>query len=150
MNHFVFIGEFIAFETTLNLPDSMFRVAFQLFDQNGSGTISVHNFKELMERVDRSSDDFPIPPFNFDSEYVKLFFGSDLKHELNYDEFTEFIQGYLQAYSVQAFWSHRKLRNGFVTPDGTCCAIARNCDVIIHAHLFAQSSLIFYDFYDQL
>ena len=76
----------------------MFRVAFQLFDQNGSGTISVHNFKELMERVDRSSEDFPIPPFNFDSEYVKLFFGSDLKHELNYDEFTEFIQGFLQAY----------------------------------------------------
>ena len=80
-NEHLLLGEFIAFETTLNLPDSMFRVAFQLFDQNGSGTISVHNFKELMERVDRSSEDFPIPPFNFDSEYVKLFFGSDLKHE---------------------------------------------------------------------
>ena len=33
-------------------------------------------------------------------------------------EFTEFIQGYLQEYSKQAFWQQRKLRNGFVTPDG--------------------------------
>ena len=65
-----------------------------------------------------SDADFPIAQFNFESDYVRLYFGSDFKHELNYDEFTEFIQGYLQAHSIQAFWAQRKLRNGFVTPDG--------------------------------
>ena len=49
----LFSGEFIAFETTLNLPDSMFRVAFQLFDQNGSGTVSIDNVKGLMSHVRR-------------------------------------------------------------------------------------------------
>ena len=61
--------------------------------------------------------DFPIPEFNFDSDYCKLFFGSDFKHELGYDEFTEFVQGYLIDHSIQAFWAARKMRNGFVTPD---------------------------------
>ena len=55
---------------------------------------------------------------------MKLFFGSDFKHQLNYDEFTEFIQGYLQEYSTQAFWHQRKLRSGFVTPDGKALYVA--------------------------
>ena len=59
-----------------------------------------------------------MPEFNFESDYIRLYFGSDFKHELNYDEFTEFIQGFLQAHSIQAFWAQRKQRNGFVTPDG--------------------------------
>jgi len=110
-------GEFYAFETTLNLPDSLFRVAYQLFDQDGSGSISLDNVKDLMSRVVLRSTDQALPTFNFESDYVKLFFGSDFKHQLNYDEFTEFIQGYLQEYSTQAFWHQRKLRSGFVTPD---------------------------------
>ena len=57
----------MAFETTLNLPDSLFRVAFQLFDQDGSGTIGIENFKNLMQHVDRR---FVI--FNFLVFYFKL------------------------------------------------------------------------------
>ena len=55
----------MAFETTLNLPDSLFRVAFQLFDQDGSGTIGIENFKNLMQHVDRRLVAFNFLVFNF-------------------------------------------------------------------------------------
>ena len=66
-----------------------------------------------------SNDGSKIAPFNWDCDYIKLFFGSDYKHDLNYDEFTQFIQGFLHIYAVQAFWRARKDMEGYVTPTGT-------------------------------
>ena len=66
-----------------------------------------------------SNDGSKIAPFNWECDYIKLFFGSDYKHDLNYDEFTQFIQGFLHIYAVQAFWRARKDMEGYVTPTGT-------------------------------
>ena len=65
-----------------------------------------------------SNDGSKIAPFNWECDYIKLFFGSDYKHDLNYDEFTQFIQGFLHIYAVQAFWRARKDMEGYVTPTG--------------------------------
>jgi len=110
-------NEFVAFETILRMPDSLYRVAFQLFDQSGCGRVKVSDVKNLFNMVDFSSNDgSKIAPFNWECDYIKLFFGSDYKHDLNYDEFTQFIQGFLHIYAVQAFWRARKDMEGYVTP----------------------------------
>ena len=72
--------------------------------------------KQLLSRVDFSTNAHPVAGFNWECDYVKLYFGSDFKHALNYDEFTQFIQGFLHQYAVQAFWANRKKLNGYVSP----------------------------------
>ena len=72
-----------------------------------------------------SNDGSKIAPFNWECDYIKLFFGSDYKHDLNYDEFTQFIQGFLHIYAVQAFWRARKDMEGYVTPTGMCILNSR-------------------------
>lgn len=110
-------NEFVAFETILRMPDSLYRVAFQLFDQTGGGRVKLSDVRNLFNMVDFSSNDgTKIHPFNWECDYIKLFFGSDFKHELSYDEFTQFIQGFLHIYAVQAFWRARKDLEGYVTP----------------------------------
>jgi len=109
-------NEFVAFEATLCMPDSLFRVAYQLFDQTGHGQVGVADCRSLLDKVDFSSHCHDIQQFNWECDYVKLYFGSDFMHKLNYDEFTQFIQGFLHQHAIQAFWANRKKLNGYVSP----------------------------------
>merc|ERR1711892_599700 len=109
-------NEFVAFEATLCMPDSLFRVAYQLFDQTGHGQVGVADCRSLLDKVDFSSHCHDIHQFNWECDYVKLYFGSDFMHKLNYDEFTQFIQGFLHQHAIQAFWANRKKLNGYVSP----------------------------------
>nr|CAB3266167.1 calcium-binding mitochondrial carrier protein Aralar1-like [Phallusia mammillata] len=91
--------EFQAFEAVLNLPDSMYHVAFQLFDMNCNGKI---NFDEVKEIFSKTVCHQQIP-FDWNCSFIKLHFGSDLQKTLNYFEFTQFLQDLHVEHTLQAF-----------------------------------------------
>uniref|UniRef100_A0A8C6GPR6 EF-hand domain-containing protein n=1 Tax=Mus spicilegus TaxID=10103 RepID=A0A8C6GPR6_MUSSI len=80
--------EFLAFESVLCAPDSMFIVAFQLFDKSGNGEVTFENVKEIFGQTIIHHH----IPFNWDCEFIRLHFGHNRKKHLNYVEFTQFLQ----------------------------------------------------------
>lgn len=79
--------EFQAFESLLCSPDALYKIAFQLFDTNGSGQISFGEFSEVLlhtelhERI----------PFDLNGGFIKLYFGNDKKRLIGYVEFSQFL-----------------------------------------------------------
>ncbi|XP_039267502.1 electrogenic aspartate/glutamate antiporter SLC25A12, mitochondrial-like [Styela clava] len=91
--------EFQAFESILSLPDSLYQVAFSLFDVNCNGSI---NFTEVEEIFSKTECHRHIP-FTWDCKFVKLHFGRNLDKALNYAEFTQFLQELQIEHALQAF-----------------------------------------------
>ncbi|XP_076820244.1 electrogenic aspartate/glutamate antiporter SLC25A12, mitochondrial-like [Clavelina lepadiformis] len=91
--------EFQAFEAVLSLPDSLYHVAFQLFDKNCNGKIAFDEVKDIFSRTLCHQH----IPFNWDCEFVKLHFGANHKKTMNYFEFTQFLQDLQVEHAIQAF-----------------------------------------------
>ena len=67
----------------LQRPDADHKIAFQYFDVDGSGSISFEEFKAVFS----SNIGTDAIPFNFDSDWVKLYIGK--KNVIGYVEFTQ-------------------------------------------------------------
>jgi Ca2+-binding EF-hand superfamily protein len=52
--------EFLAFESVLCAPDSMFIVAFQLFDKSGNGEVTFGKGKKRLYMISKVSDAGPV------------------------------------------------------------------------------------------
>ena len=48
-------SEFIFFTTLLSIPAKYFKIAFNLFDADGSGSIDIHEFKSVMRIMNKSN-----------------------------------------------------------------------------------------------
>lgn len=55
--------EFLAFESVLCAPDSMFIVAFQLFDKSGNGEVTFGKEKKRLQVINEVSEAGPV--FNY-------------------------------------------------------------------------------------
>ncbi|WAR06150.1 CMC1-like protein [Mya arenaria] len=84
--------EFQAFEHMLSLPDAMYRLAFQIYDRNGSGFINHGEFKDIVQHTTLHKQ----IPFNFDCDFINLHFGEDRKRRISYAEFTQLIHAFLK------------------------------------------------------
>ncbi|XP_006003033.1 calcium-binding mitochondrial carrier protein Aralar1 isoform X2 [Latimeria chalumnae] len=102
--------EFLAFESVLCAPDSMFMVAFQLFDKNGNGEVTFQNVKDIFGQTISHHH----IPFNWDCEFIRLHFGNDRKKHLNYSEFTQFLQELQLEHARQAFAQKDKNKSGTI------------------------------------
>jgi len=91
--------EFQAFEAVLNLPDSLYQVAFQLFDVNCNGRVSFEEVKDIFSNTLCHTH----LPFSWDCDFVKCHFGKTFEKNLNYYEFTQFIQDLQVEHALQAF-----------------------------------------------
>uniref|UniRef100_A0AAQ4PR61 EF-hand domain-containing protein n=1 Tax=Gasterosteus aculeatus aculeatus TaxID=481459 RepID=A0AAQ4PR61_GASAC len=107
--------EFLAFESVLCAPDTLFIVAFQLFDKTGTGSISFENIRDIFSQTTVHHH----IPFNWECEFIRLHFGNDRKKCLSYLEFTQFLQICLFTHSLvharQAFAQKDKGKNGVIS-----------------------------------
>uniref|UniRef100_F6X4B8 EF-hand domain-containing protein n=2 Tax=Ciona intestinalis TaxID=7719 RepID=F6X4B8_CIOIN len=103
--------EFQAFEAVLNLPDSLYHVAFQMFDMNCNGKITFDEVKSIFSKTSCHQQ----IPFNWDCDFVRLHFGSKKEKTLNYFEFTQFLQDLQVEHAVQAFKRFDTNGKGIIT-----------------------------------
>ncbi|KAF3858435.1 hypothetical protein F7725_011636 [Dissostichus mawsoni] len=103
--------EFLAFESVLCAPDTLFIVAFQLFDKNGTGNISFDNARDIFSQTTVHHH----IPFNWDCEFIRLHFGHDRKKRLSYLEFTQFLQELQLEHARQAFAQKDNGKNGVIS-----------------------------------
>ncbi|KAK7092756.1 electrogenic aspartate/glutamate antiporter SLC25A13, mitochondrial-like [Littorina saxatilis] len=104
--------EFQAFEALLCLPDSMYTLAFQIFDRNGNGFITCDEFENIIKHTTLNSR----MPFNFNSDFIQLHFGKDKSRKVNYTEFTQLLHDFHDEHASQAFRKLDKGNTGAITP----------------------------------
>lgn len=102
--------EFQAFEALLCNVDAKYRVCFQMFDLDGKGTITFDEFKKMLS----CQTSFASYPFNFDCDFVRFYFGKDLKYRVNYQEFTHLLQHLNKEYIKQLF-RHKAGKNQLIS-----------------------------------
>jgi len=103
--------EFQAFEALLCAPDSVYVMAFQIFDTNSSGFLSYDEFEDVLKRTDL----YQHIPFNFNSSFILLHFGKNKERTVSYTEFTQLLHDFYEEHALQAFTRYDKDRSGFIT-----------------------------------
>lgn len=101
------------FQSIINAPDAEYRVAFMLFDVNHDGTVSFEEFKKTFEEG-RSKDALP---FNFSSNWMKLYTGDEKSTAITYAEFTQMVKDIQSERARQAFHFFDKSNTGLITPE---------------------------------
>jgi len=103
-------AEFQAFEGNLCVPDALYKTAFQLFDTNGNGTVSFDEFIGILNKTTLHQK----IPFNFDCDFIKLYFGKDKSRQITYSEFSQFLHDFHEEYASVAFKATDKEGTGFI------------------------------------
>jgi len=109
-NGLISFAEFQNFETVLNLPDSLYHLAFQMFDVSSNGKIE---FEEVRNIFGKTSIHQEIP-FNWDCDFVRFHFGKKLNNTLSYHEFTQFLEELQYEHTTQAFHAMDKKGEGTI------------------------------------
>ncbi|CAJ0581664.1 unnamed protein product, partial [Mesorhabditis spiculigera] len=91
--------EFCAFEAILCSPDALYLTAFELFDRNSSDSISFDEFKAVICHTMPLHD----MDFDFDSEFIKKYFGRNKQRTISYYAFTQLLHDFYEEQGVQAF-----------------------------------------------
>eukprot|EP00062_Callorhinchus_milii_P018970 gi/632973020/ref/XP_007902945.1/ PREDICTED: calcium-binding mitochondrial carrier protein Aralar2 [Callorhinchus milii] len=103
--------DFLAFEYVLCAPDALFKVAFQLFDKKGKGDIIFDDVKQIFGQTVIHQH----IPFNWNSEFVELYFGKQRQKRLTYQEFTRFLLDLQMEHAKQAFMQRDEAKRGTIT-----------------------------------
>ncbi|KAJ4928575.1 hypothetical protein JOQ06_016366, partial [Pogonophryne albipinna] len=103
--------EFVAFESVLCAPDSLYMVAFLLFDKAGSGMTSFEDVKEVFSQTTIHQH----IPFNWDCDFIRMHFGSERTKRLSYGEFTQFILEMQLEHARQAFIQRDQDHSGSIS-----------------------------------
>ncbi|TKS88559.1 Calcium-binding mitochondrial carrier protein [Collichthys lucidus] len=103
--------EFVAFESVLCAPDSLFMVAFLLFDKAGNGVTTFEDVKQVFNQTTIHRH----IPFNWDCEFIRLHFGTQRDKKLSYGEFTQFLLEMQLEHARQAFIQRDQAHSGSVS-----------------------------------
>ncbi|CAF1253170.1 unnamed protein product [Adineta ricciae] len=105
------ITEFVNFESLLLAPDSLYRLAFQLFDRQGQGFITFDDFRYIIS----ATKQFKEFPFDFDSEFVSTHFGAKRQRQVTYKEFTQILLDFIDEQTIQTFRKFDKANVGYIS-----------------------------------
>lgn len=103
-------SEFQTFEGNLCVPDALYKTAFQLFDTNGNGSVSFEEFVAIISQTTLQNT----IPFNYESDFIKLYFGKDKSRQISYSEFSQFLHDFHDEYASVAFKARDKEGTGFI------------------------------------
>lgn len=103
-------SEFLAFEALLCDPSAQHKIVFQLFDLDGKGSVTFDEF----ENVIKKTTFFNKIIFDFDTEFVKTYFGKEKKAHVRFDDFSHLLQDLEKEYQRQAFFQS-KVADGEIT-----------------------------------
>uniref|UniRef100_A0A0K0G478 Calcium-binding mitochondrial carrier protein Aralar1 (inferred by orthology to a human protein) n=1 Tax=Strongyloides venezuelensis TaxID=75913 RepID=A0A0K0G478_STRVS len=103
--------EFCSFEATLCKPDALYLTAFQIFDNNSNESISCSDF----ERIIRHTTPLIEVDFDFNSDFIKRYFGQDKKRTLGYYAFCELLHDFYEEQGKQAFNIYDKNKEGAIS-----------------------------------
>uniref|UniRef100_A0AAX7TJP2 EF-hand domain-containing protein n=1 Tax=Astatotilapia calliptera TaxID=8154 RepID=A0AAX7TJP2_ASTCA len=103
--------EFVAFESVLCAPDSLFMVAFLLFDKTGIGITTFEDVKQVFGQTTIHQH----IPFNWDCEFIRLHFGTKRNKQLSYGEFTQFLLEMQLEHARQAFIQRDQAHSGSIS-----------------------------------
>ena len=104
-------AEFQAFEGSLCVPDALYKTAFHLFDTNGNGTVSFDEFIGILSKTTLHKK----IPFNYECDFIKLYFGKEKDRVINYNEFSQFLHDFSEEYATVAFKAKDKEGSGFIS-----------------------------------
>jgi len=104
-------AEFQAFEGNLCVPDALYKTAFQLFDTNGNGTVSFDEFLGILSKTTLHQK----IPFNYECDFIKLYFGKDKQRQITYSEFSQFLHDFHEEYASVAFKAKDNEGTGFIS-----------------------------------
>eukprot|EP00092_Neocalanus_flemingeri_P036323 GFUD01039545.1.p1 GENE.GFUD01039545.1~~GFUD01039545.1.p1 ORF type:complete len:696 (+),score=160.55 GFUD01039545.1:64-2151(+) len=104
-------AEFQAFEGNLCAPDALYKTAFQLFDTDGNGTVSFDEFLGILSKTTLHQK----IPFNYECDFIKLYFGKDKDRKITYSEFSQFLHDFHEEYASVAFKAMDKEGSGFIS-----------------------------------
>ncbi|KAH7950927.1 hypothetical protein HPB52_003135 [Rhipicephalus sanguineus] len=102
--------EFQAFEGVLCQPDALYKAAFQMFDTNGSGSITHDEFEDIIKKTTL----YEKIPFDFKSDFMTLHFGADHARTVSYAEFSQLLHDFHEEHAIQAFKQYDKKRSGVI------------------------------------
>lgn len=105
------INEFVKFESLLLAPDSLYQLAFHLFDRQGQGLITFDDFQYIIS----ATKQFKEYPFNFDSDFVQMHFGAKRQRQVTYKEFTQILLDFIDEQTIQTFRKFDKANVGYIT-----------------------------------
>uniref|UniRef100_A0A668TXN3 EF-hand domain-containing protein n=1 Tax=Oreochromis aureus TaxID=47969 RepID=A0A668TXN3_OREAU len=103
--------EFVAFESVLCAPDSLFMVAFLLFDKTGNGITTFEDVKQVFGQTTIHQH----IPFNWNCEFIRLHFGTKRNKQLSYGEFTQFLLEMQLEHARQAFIQRDQAHSGSIS-----------------------------------
>ncbi|KAF1763657.1 hypothetical protein GCK72_011924 [Caenorhabditis remanei] len=103
--------EFCAFEALLCSPDALYLTAFELFDRNASDTISCDEFEAVIRHTQPLVDQ----DFDFNSDFIKRYFGADKQRNVNYHSFCQLLHDFYEEQGIQAFKKYDKNGNGTIS-----------------------------------
>ncbi|CAF2974606.1 unnamed protein product [Rotaria socialis] len=114
------LTKFINFESLLLASDSLYRLAFQLFDRHGQGFITFDDFQYIIS----ATKNFKEFPFNFNSDFVTTHFGAKRQRQITYKEFTQILLDFIDDQTIQAFRKFDK--------DNLGCISFKNFEIILN------------------
>jgi solute carrier family 25 aspartate/glutamate transporter 12/13 len=81
------LDEFLLFERAVSNPFADYEIAFHLFDRDSDNRITKSEFLKVMQAVDDSE-----VPFDFDSEFIRLFWGAGERKPMSFPAFSQMLK----------------------------------------------------------
>lgn len=83
----------------------------QLFDTNGSGSITHDEFEEIIKQTTLHEK----VPFDFKGQFMQLHFGEDRKRVVSFAEFSQVLHDFHEEHAIQAFKMKDTTKSGTIS-----------------------------------